>query len=74
MSPLSTEDIVLLVRKKFDCILRGPVHIMLVRPEEGGGWIVFVEHGWIMWEQRVLADGTMGTCYRQYPEIEWVKH
>ncbi|MGE0825732.1 MAG: hypothetical protein AB7G75_13005 [Candidatus Binatia bacterium] len=74
MAPLSTEDVVLLVRRKFEYILSGSVSVLLVYPEEGKGWAVFVEHGGIVWKQSVFANGTLGPCYRQYPEMEWVKH
>jgi hypothetical protein len=72
--PITTEEILLLVQARFHSLVGERVHIMTVRPEEGSGWVVFVEHGGVIWKQCVALDGTLGSCSRHYPQLETIKH
>lgn len=74
MPLLRTEEVILLVKSRFENEADVRAHIMTVRPDEDGGWIVFVESGGVVWRQRVSCDGVLGSCSRLYSQLEWVKH
>jgi hypothetical protein len=70
---MSTEEIILLVQTRFHNSLGERVHIMTVRPDEGIGWVVFVEYDGIIWKQCVSHEGILGSCSRYYPHLETIK-
>ena len=59
---MTTSEVILLVRNRFETTLGQHVHVASVRPEGSNGWAVFVEAGGIVWRQRVSSEGVLGTC------------
>jgi hypothetical protein len=61
-SDMTTGEITLLVKNRFETTLGQRVHVASVRPEGSNGWAVFVEVDGIVWRQRVSREGELGTC------------
>lgn len=59
---MTTSNVILLVKNRFETTLGQHVHVASVRPEGSNGWAVFVEVGGIVWRQRVSGEGVLGTC------------
>ena len=74
MFSLRTQDIILLVKDRFDDFWGARVHIMAVRSEENEGWAVYIESGGIVWKQSVSREGILGSCSREYPQLELTRH
>ena len=74
MFSLRTQDIILLVKDRFKDLLDVRVHIMAVRSEENEGWAVYIESGGIVWKQSVSREGILGSCSREYPQMELMRH
>ena len=43
MFSLRTQEIILLVKDRFEDLLGARVHVMTVRPDENEGWAVYIE-------------------------------
>ena len=74
MASINTLEVIKLVKSRFEGLFGEQAHVMALHPEENGGWAVFVEYGGIVWKQSVSREGTLGSCFRQSPELEWVRH
>jgi len=74
MFSLRTQEIMLLVKDRFDDFLGARVHIMAVCSEENEGWAVYIESGGIVWKQSVSREGILGSCSREYPQLELTRH
>lgn len=59
---MTTSEVILLVKTRFETTLGQHVHVASVHPEGRNGWAVFVEAGEIVWRQKVSSKGTLGTC------------
>ena len=74
MFSLRTQEIMLLVKDRFEDFLGARVHIMAARPEEHEGWAVYIGSGGIVWKQSVSREGVLGSCSREYPQMELMGH
>ncbi len=74
MFSLRMQDIILLVKDRFEDLLDVRVHIMTIRPDENEGWAVYIESGGIVWKQSVSREGILGSCSREYPQMELTRH
>jgi len=74
MFSLRTQEIMLLVKDRFDDFLGARMNIMAVRPDENEGWAVYIESGGIVWKQSVSREGVLGSCSREYPQMELMGH
>jgi hypothetical protein len=71
---MTPQEVIILVKRRFERRYGERVHIMTARPEGDHGWAVFVEYDGIIWKQSVSQDGRLGSCTRQYPQLEMVAH
>ena len=74
MSMMKAHEVIMLVKSRFEDLLGAQVQIMSVRPGENAGWVVYVEHSGIIWKQSVSHEGILGSCSREYPQLEFVRH
>lgn len=59
---MTTSEVILLVKKRFETALQQPVYVTTIQPEGRKGWAVFVKADGIIWRQRVSSQGVLGTC------------
>lgn len=59
---MTTSEVILLVKKRFEAVLQQSVQVTTIHPEGRKGWTVFVKVGGIVWRQQVSSQGVLGNC------------